>query len=225
MPPIQSVPSSAADPATTAEAAPRQPVRKRLRLPSAYEAVAIVGAFAALGGVAIAAVPDSGTGVISGCYASLPGLGGLPGVLRVVDAQGGQKCLPAEKPLAWNQSASPGPQGAPGPKGDPGTPGPKGDPGAPGVKGPAGPAGADGVSGYEIVESNGVATPGQSVAVIAHCPGGKFAIGGGFRAGKIDGVEVVVSAPFGADAWGVQGTNHNQTNTTLTAAAVCAAVN
>ena len=52
-----------------------------------------------------APIPDSGTGVISGCVAK----GSL--LVRVVDAQAGRKCSRSEALLTWNQT---GPQGAPG---------------------------------------------------------------------------------------------------------------
>ena len=67
----------------------------------------------ALGGVAVAAIPDS-TGVIHGCYVK------ALGSLRVIDPGKGQRCAAFEAPIQWDQT---GPQG---PKGDTGAQGPQG---------------------------------------------------------------------------------------------------
>lgn len=58
----------------------------------------------AVGSIAWAAVP-SGAGVITGCYNK------TTGALRVVDAEAGASCTPAERTLEWSQT---GPQGAAG---------------------------------------------------------------------------------------------------------------
>src|SRR6266487_7160353 len=65
--------------------------------------VLLVVAAAVAGGVAYAAIPDSG-GVIHGCY------GSTTGALRVIDDTKAT-CGPAEKALSWNRT---GPQGAAG---------------------------------------------------------------------------------------------------------------
>src|SRR4029453_8894085 len=57
--------------------------------------------------VALASIPDS-NGVINGCRNKATGF------LRVIDSEAGQKCLPTEAALTWNQA---GPQGPPGPSG------------------------------------------------------------------------------------------------------------
>jgi hypothetical protein len=65
-------------------------------------AVAVVGATLGLGiagGIAVASIPDSGTGVITGCYITS---GANQGKLRVIDAQAGATCLGTETQLAWN---------------------------------------------------------------------------------------------------------------------------
>lgn len=85
--------------------------------------------------VALAAIPDSSTGVITGCYNQ------ISGALRVIDAQHGARCLTGEKKLTWNQT---GPQGPLGPQGPQGA---KGETGAAGPQGPAGPQGEDGPPG------------------------------------------------------------------------------
>jgi hypothetical protein len=59
--------------------------------------------------------------VISGCYATLTSPQTLPGSLRVIDTQAGQKCLPlVEKALSWSQTGPQGPQGIQGIQGPPG---------------------------------------------------------------------------------------------------------
>lgn len=72
--------------------------------------------FVAAAGLAGAAIPGS-TGVVNGCYEKRTGL------LRVIDAEAGKRCLSIETPIAWNQQGLPGERGAEGP------PGPKGDAG------------------------------------------------------------------------------------------------
>jgi hypothetical protein len=85
----------------------------------------LVGAAAALvagiGGVAFGAIPGSG-GVINGCYLK------QTGILRVIDAEAGKKCLSFETPISWNQQGVKGDPGLAGAKGDKGD---KGDPGTP----------------------------------------------------------------------------------------------
>jgi hypothetical protein len=52
------------------------------------------------GGLAYAAIPNSTTGVITGCYVTS---GANAGKLRVIDAQGGAVCNTSETSLRWNQ--------------------------------------------------------------------------------------------------------------------------
>jgi hypothetical protein len=80
-------------------------------------------------GLASASIPDSGTGIITGCYQM------VYGSLRVIDAQAGATCNPSEKQLTWNQTGPAGPTGARGPAGSQGPAGPAG---------PQGPAGSSG---------------------------------------------------------------------------------
>ena len=110
--------------------------------------MAMVVAAGMLGAVAWASVPGS-DGAISACYKTTPGLlflGEPKGSLRVIDPAV-ESCQPDEKPLTWNQSGLPGPQGPPGPTGPPGPAGPKGDIGPVGPPGPAGPTGSQGPPG------------------------------------------------------------------------------
>jgi hypothetical protein len=135
----------------------------RLAILAAGLAAVAVGA-----GLAYAAIPHTGTGMINGCY------GKQTGILRVIDAEAGKTCLSIETPISWNQKGPAGPQGlagnrgeqgpigatgprgdkgeagpvgATGPKGDKGDPGPEGPIGLPGAKGDKGDPGPSGVSG------------------------------------------------------------------------------
>lgn len=91
------------------------------------------------GGVAYAAVPDSG-GVIRACY-KIGGLLQEKGALRVSDDG---RCRSNEVELSWNQV---GPVGPVGPSGATGPSGPAGPSGAPGVDGADGQNGVDGRDG------------------------------------------------------------------------------
>lgn len=77
--------------------------------PSRWLIVASVIALVAVGGIAYAAIPDTG-GVIHGCYDSR-------GDLSVVDPGAGGSCATGDTALSWSQQ---GPQGAQGPAGRPG---------------------------------------------------------------------------------------------------------
>ena len=105
---------------------------------------AIVGAVAATailtGSLAIAAIPDSTTKVITVCYTK------TSGTLRVIDKQAKATCNPkTEIELSWNQQ------------------GVKGDQGPQGLLGAAGPAGANGQNGFNGLNGlnglNGAAGP------------------------------------------------------------------
>lgn len=65
-----------------------------------------------------AAIPNSSTGVISGCYVP------ITGTLRVIDNQAGQSCATGEVALVWNQTGPQGPAGVQGPQGPAGPTGP-----------------------------------------------------------------------------------------------------
>lgn len=106
-----------------------------LRMFLGAAAIFVVGA-----GVAWAAIPGS-NGVINGCYEK------RTGILRVVDAETGKKCLSFETPISWNQAGLQGPTGEKGPTGDKGLTGDKGPQGDPGVAGDKGPMGDQGLQG------------------------------------------------------------------------------
>jgi len=93
---------------------------RRRSLPSPALVVALVALVAAVGGYAIAAVPDK-NGRIPACY------GKKSGDLRVLVK--GTKCKRGEKKLLWNQTGPTGSAGAPGQPGSPGQPGQDGAPG------------------------------------------------------------------------------------------------
>jgi hypothetical protein len=79
---------------------------------------AAAGAAAALalgGGIATAAIPESG-GAIDGCYQN------VEGQLRVIDPQT-DMCRPSELPLRWSEEGQPGEQGSPGAPGKDGADG------------------------------------------------------------------------------------------------------
>ncbi len=106
--------------------------------------VAVGAALMVTGGLAVAAVPDAGTGTFHGCV-SKPN-----GQLRVVDpAKSGVRgrCTNDETAITWNQVGPSGVPGAPGAVGPAGSPGSPGDPGPTGPVGPAGPIGPAGPAG------------------------------------------------------------------------------
>lgn len=99
----------------------------------------VLAAAAISGGVAWAAIPDSG-GVIHTCYSQ------STGTWRPIDHPT-QKCKSGETQLDLNQKGTKGDTGAAGPAGSPGPKGDKGEPGAPGATGPAGSTGDKGDPG------------------------------------------------------------------------------
>jgi hypothetical protein len=94
-------------------------------------------------GVAYAAIPNSGNGVINGCYEK------KTGILRVIDAQAGKSCLGFETPISWSQKGEPGAAGAAGAPGAVGPAGPTGPTGPRGLEGPQGPKGDKGDDGTD----------------------------------------------------------------------------
>lgn len=62
-------------------------------------------------GAAYAVIPGGG-GTIAACY------GKVSGIVRVIDAEAGKKCLPFENALSWNQQGVQGPPGMQGPPGE-----------------------------------------------------------------------------------------------------------
>jgi Collagen triple helix repeat (20 copies) len=101
----------------------------------------IGGVFVVFGaGLAYAAIPGA-DGTINGCYEKRTGL------LRVIDAEAGKKCLSIETPISWNQKGLKGDQGSQGLQGQRGLQGEQGVPGAEGERGPQGEPGVDGERG------------------------------------------------------------------------------
>jgi hypothetical protein len=146
--------------------------------PSPALAVSTIALVVALGGAAWAAIPNSNTGVISGCYVTVTSPQTLPGTLRVIDTQAGQTCLPLanEKPLNWNQT---GPRGL------------TGATGATGATGPTGPAGAPAPTPTSYVKT-AFGTPGAFSAEVS-CNGSDRATGGG---GSGRGAAILDSDPL-----------------------------
>lgn len=109
-------------------------------------------ALAIVVGAAYATIPGSG-GVISGCYEK------RTGILRVIDAEAGKKCLGIESPISWSEKGEKGDAGEAGP------PGPQGPPGATGPTGPPGPASVSALEGTACTTAAGAdGTVGVSVA-------------------------------------------------------------
>lgn len=67
----------------------------------------LIGVVVAGATVAVATIPHSISGVITGCYAN------RNGALRVIDAQAGQTCARGETQISWNQTGPQGPAGDP----------------------------------------------------------------------------------------------------------------
>jgi len=88
-----------------------------MRSITAAIAAATATAIVVTSSFAIAAIPNSSTKVITGCYLK------TSGTLRVIDKQANKTCKTTEIELSWNQ------QGLTGNSGLPGLPGAKGDPG------------------------------------------------------------------------------------------------
>lgn len=133
-----------------------------------------------------------------------------------------------------------GPAGAQGPAGPQGEAGAAGAPGLPGAQGPAGPAGpAGGLLGYEQVQvMNEPAFPTVNMnatapSVIAWCPAGKVAVGGGFEPASPTNSAIwltpIASGPvlstLGDSGWSVTLRNlmtNNRSNVQVRVTAICA---
>jgi hypothetical protein len=83
-------------------------VRGWLRQPRILIVLAAAALLVLAVGIAGAAIPDSSDGEIHGCFKK------NQGQLRVIDAEAGTTCGPAEEELVWNQT---GTTGATGPRG------------------------------------------------------------------------------------------------------------
>ncbi len=126
----------------------------------------------AAGGTAYAAIPNSTTGVITGCYPT------LLGNLRVIDAQAGQRCNLLEKQLTWNQAGVPGPTGGTGPTGPAGPAGPAGSAGALGPVGPQGVPGPAGAGELFLVKNGYVSINTIGRAINLDVPAGTYLVTG-----------------------------------------------
>ncbi len=102
------------------------------RLSTAIAASLLTAVVAGTVGTAIATIPSTPDGVITGCYSA------KDGSLRVIDKQAGDSCKKKEIEVSWNQKGA---------TGDPGATGPTGPPGSTGAAGPTGPTGDTGASG------------------------------------------------------------------------------
>ena len=135
--------------------------RRSIRLPFA---IGLIGILALSAGMVYAAIPNSTTGVINGCYEKHTGL------LRVIDVQAGRSCTRWETPISWSQAGAPGepgPAGAAGAPGADGAAGPQGEPGPPGgdgADGATGPRGERGLQGEQGPEGP-QGPPGSGVAL------------------------------------------------------------
>jgi|SRR5919108_3096166 hypothetical protein len=118
--------------------------------------VSLMALVLAMGGFAMAAIPD-GNGVINGCYKK------KKGTLRLVSRSG--KCKKSERAISWNQKGAAGAAGQAGARGDKGDKGDTGDTGA---------AGATNVV-ERYVESTTTAT---NSSLTANCNPGERATGG-----------------------------------------------
>jgi hypothetical protein len=148
---------------------------------------------ALVGGIAYAAIPDSG-GVIHTCFKPSDATKSGGAALTVIDSQSGGTCKAGDTALTFNQ------QGPPGPMGQPGPPGPQGPPGPEGASGP--------LSGYEIVQGSSDFGQGDTKSAAALCPNGKEPVSGGATVSTLaDGlgfdhamdVALVWSRPFRFD--------------------------
>ena len=115
------------------------------------------------------------------------------------------------------------PAGPQGPKGDPGAQGPKGDKGDPGaqgakgdqgiqgtqgIQGQKGDKGDPGLSGYQRVYTGwATSNPTSYAVVIAKCPAGKKALGGGLDTTGLVSLTVEASYPDADDEWKVYAFN------------------
>ena len=164
--------------------------RRGVRLPLV---VGVIGILALSAGMVYAAIPNSGTGVINGCFEKYTGL------LRVIDVEAGKSCTRWETPISWSQVGPRGATGAQGPAGADGLrgadgaigpQGPAGNDGATGAQGQAGAAGADGTDGAD----------GTSVLSGPEAPEDAIGMPGDFY---LDTTESVLYGPKTDEGWEV----------------------
>ena len=171
-------------------------------------AVGVAASVVLAGGVAVAAIPSTTTGLISGCRNV------KTGALRVIDYQAGKRCTPTtERPLTWNAKGVAGPRGpqgiagatgAMGPIGATGSAGPIGATGSAGPIGATGPAG--GARGYARIDSTGTVTRSSAGITATHTN-----LGSGSYCITVPGVDAstavaIVAPDYNGDTTGVNGT-------------------
>ena len=131
-------------------------------------------------------LPKNSVGVGQLKKNAVTGLKVKDGTLAAADFKAGQ--LPAGPQGPKGDKGDAGPQGLTGEQGIAGRPAAKGDKGDKGDPGLAG-----GVSGYELVSQNGHLPAGGYAHVMANCPAGKKALGGGYSTGVLMTLDAVVS--------------------------------
>jgi len=104
-----------------------------------------------------------------------------------------------------------------GPKGDKGDKGDKGEKGDTGLRGPEGPPG---LAAVEVVSVSQTVAPMTFGGLVASCPAGKTAIGGGVNTSTAS-APITTSRPEGT-GWGGRGYNGSGSNITVATYAVCA---
>ena len=175
------------------EASPVGRSRRSRRGTAIAVAVSAMGV-AGFGAVAFAAIPGE-DGVISACYSR------SGGSIRVIDASV-TNCKANETAISWNKEGPAGPAGADGAVGPQGPAGPTGADGAAGPAGPQGPAGPEGpvgatgpqgaqgltgpqgpsgVGGWSTAWRVVSIAPETRTEVVAPCPAGSKALGGGWN--------------------------------------------
>jgi hypothetical protein len=170
---------------------------RRLRKPSPALAVALLALAAAVGGFAVAAVPDS-KGRIAACYVKKSG--------KVRLLVKGSQCAKGEKLIRWNQTGPPGAPGQPGGKGSAAASMLTGNTenvpvpidGAPRWLAPSGPSQIWGAITFAEMPSPNVPVVAQDLAVELGDPPGA---GQSYTITlQIDGSDTALSCPISGDA-------------------------
>ncbi|MEU2230237.1 hypothetical protein [Streptomyces vietnamensis] len=167
-------------------------------------------------GMAHADVPGA-DGVYTGCHTQ------RTGVLRVIDAEAGQRRRDNELTVTWSKT---GPQGPAGPTGPTAPQGPAGPTGPQGAAGATGATGAAGVSGYAVKSDGLSCAAGTYCSPTVACDPGKAVTGGGVSTGGNPRVPIVESAPgFDHTAWSGAIFNGSTIGFGMTVYAMCATAN
>ncbi|MGW5147521.1 hypothetical protein [Rhodococcus koreensis] len=122
------------------------------------------------GGFALAAIPDSSTGVFTGCVNQQKQFLSNHRTVYIIDKQAGENCSAGYTEETWNAQGQPGPVGPQGAVGPAGAQGVQGVPGATGPTGPQGdpgPAGAAGIVDVQVFQTDVTIGPDDY-----HLPGG-----------------------------------------------------